>query len=163
MVKISELIIREPKQVDREYMERIWSALGFSVDASSERCIYYHHYKLYYEWMDDYQQNYIRISCKFRVYKEGLDKFKVIANNINKEFKVVKAFVCPDCKEEGQYRLEIAADSFLPGIDMSEDFNSMRAIFTLLRTAGKRVVEMNKNISQQELCDDFNNDSDKTI
>jgi hypothetical protein len=147
MVKISELLDRLcPKPVDREYMERIWSALGFSVDASSEQCIYYHHYKLYYEWMDDYQQNYIRISCKFRVHKEEFDKFLVIANNINKEIKVVKAFVHPSSKEEGQYRLEIVADSFLSGIDKMTDICVLNALLAHLRSAGRRVMEMKKDI-----------------
>ena len=164
MVKISEFLDRLcPKPADREYMERIWSALGFTVDASFEQCIYYHHYKLYYEWMDDCQQNYIRIRCKFRVCKEDFDKFLVIANNINKEFKVVKAFVRPSCKEEGHYSLEIAADTFISGIDGMTDFCIVKAHLVHLRTAVRRVVEMNKDISQQKPCDDFNNDSDKTI
>ena len=161
MVKISELLDTYPRPIEQEYWERLMMLMCRRIDAVYNQYIFFGRYKLYHEWMDDYERNFVWVRLKYRVWREELADFQIIADRINMEMKTVKAFISPSSNAIGHYRLELAVTSFLSGNDIVYDLNVMQALIAHLRSAGRRVIEMKKDISQQKSCDDFNNDSDK--
>lgn len=161
MVRISEILYTDPRPINQEYWERLIMLMGREIDAVNNQYIFFGRYKLYHEWISDFERNFVWICLKYRVWKEELEDFQIIADRINREMKTVKAIISPSRNAIGHYRLELAVTSFLSGNDMMYDLNVMQALIAHFRAAEKRVIEMKKDISQQKSCDDFNNDSDK--
>lgn len=142
--ELSELVDKRAKRVDLHSLERLVKEMGYEIMAVCEQCIYfsgkYHEYKLYTKWMRDCQTNYMWVRVKYRVHKEDLNDYLAIANNLTKEMDAVKAFIVPSPNAIGEYRIEIAADTFYSGNERVD--NVILSLIHLVQLAEQRMLEM---------------------